>query len=612
MYDFIQKIDLRGNVKKFFILIVFLFTHNFLYSQTVSLDPTISKLDNFEMYYIKDTENSLNYENIKNMYFKEKITNRFTFGYINYPIWLKLDLKNSSNEANSFILALEEPFFDSVTLMYEKNGTVYRVQNSVKDDLMQREQPTPNSHFKLYLEPNETLTVYLKVRSLFSIFAEIFIYNEKYYNHNSKQTYFIYFFYLGAVGVMAFYNLFLYLYLKEVSYLYYFGYSFNFGFWVGLFSGALYFYIPIKYIYYLHFCVPLSLVFLILFSNRVLNIKSSYPITYKILNLTLLFLLILVFWVSLDIEVGFTLLNIVSPYIFFTYLILSFMLILKKSAIAKYYFIAMSIYLITMSLLILMIIGILPNNIYFRYLFIAGSFIELVMLSLILAFRINLIQKEYQNKLENEILKQTENINDQNKILKNLLKDKEELLKEIFHRIKNNFQILIAMLSIEINKEDSNYTKNKIENIILKLKSMSIVHDMLYNQKDDEIVSLKEFFSKLCYHLSLPNIKINTSIDEFFLDTKIIKNLGLLINELITNSIKHSNYEEICEIYLSISKKDNIVIIEYKDDGNNIKNSNYKQGYGTIFIEEFTSKLNNCKVELNDFFEYYISFQLEN
>lgn len=55
-----------------------------------------------------------------------------------------------------------------------------------------------------------------------------------------------------------------------------------------------------------------------------------------------------------------------------------------------------------------------------------------------------------------------------------------------------------------------------------------------------------------------------------FLDTKIIKNLGLLINELITNSIKHSNYEEICEIYLSISK-DNIVIIEYKDDGNNIK-----------------------------------------
>lgn len=78
--------------------------------------------------------------------------------------------------------------------------------------------------------------------------------------------------------------------------------------------------------------------------------------------------------------------------------------------------------LVTMSLLILMIIGILPNNIYFRYLFIAGSFIELVMLSLILAFRINLIQKDYQNKLENEILKQTENINDQNKILKNLLK----------------------------------------------------------------------------------------------------------------------------------------------------------------------------------------------
>lgn len=599
-------------MKKFFILI-FLFTHNFLYSQVISLDPKTSKLDNFEMYYIKDTSSSLNYKNIKNIDFKKKITNRFSFGYIDYPIWLKLELNNNSKEANNFILALEEPFFDNITLMYEKNGNVHSIQNSIKDDIMEREQPHPNSHFKLYLEPNETLTVYLKVRSLFSTFAEIFIYNEKYYIHNSKQSYFIYFIYLGAIATMAFYNLFLYLYLKEISYLYYFGYSFNFGFWVGLFSGALYYYIPIKYIYHLHFCAPLSLVFLILFSNKVLNIKSSYPIAYKILNLNLLFLLILVFWVPLDIEIGFTLLNIVSSYLFFTYFILSFLLILKKSAIAKYYFIAIGIFLITISLLSLMTIGILPNNIYFRYLFIAGSFIELVMLSLILAFRINLIQKEYQNKLENEILKQTKNINDQNKILKNLLKEKEELLKEIFHRIKNNFQILIAMLSMEINKEDSNYTKNKIENIILKLKSMAIVHDMLYNQKDNEIINIKNFFLKLCHHLSLPNIKINVSIDDFFLDIKITKDLGLLINELITNSIKHSNYGEICEIYLNISQKENMIILEYKDNGKNIRKYNNKKGYGTVFIEEFTSKFNNCNITLdkNNSFHYHINFKIK-
>lgn len=599
-------------MKKIFILI-FLFIHTFLYSQIISINSKTSKLDNFEMYYIKDTSSSLNYEDIKNIDFKEKITNRFSFGYINYPIWLKLELNNNSKESNNFILALEEPFFDNITLLYEKNDTLYLIQNSVKDEIMDRNQPHPNSHFKLHLEPNETLTVYLKVRSLFSTFAEIFIYNEKYYNHNSKQPYFIYFIYLGAIATMAFYNLFLYLYLKEVSYLYYFGYSFNFGFWVGLFSGALYYYIPIKYIYHLHFCAPLSLVFLILFSNRVLNIKYSYPLAYKILNLNLLFLLILVFWVPLDIEVGFTLLNVVSSYLFFTYFILSFMLILKKSAIAKYYFIAIGIFLITISLLSLMTIGILPNNIYFRYLFIAGSFIELVMLSLLLAFRINLIQKEYQNKLENEILKQTKNINEQNKILKNLLKEKEDLLKEIFHRIKNNFQILIAMLSMEINKEDSTYTRNKIENIILKLKSMSIVHDMLYNQKDDEIISIRNFFSKLCHHLSLPSIKIETFIDDFSLNGKITKDLGLLVNELITNSIKHSNHKDICEIYLNISQKENMIILEYKDNGDNIKKSINKEGYGTIFIEEFTSKFDNCNITLdrNDSFHYHISFEMK-
>lgn len=597
-------------MNKVFILIL-IFTHNLLFSQTIFLNENIDKFDKFEMNYIKDITSSLNYKDIKETNFEEKISNRFSFGYINYPIWFKLELYNNSNKQNSFIIALEEPFFDSVSLIYEKNNDIYEINNSVKDDILNRQQPHPNNHFKVILEPNETLTVYLKVRSLFSTFAEVFIYNEQYYNFNSKKQYFVYFIYLGAIATMAFYNLFLYLYLKEISYLYYFGYSFSFGFWVGLFSGVLYYYIPIKYIYYLHSCAPLALIFLILFSNKVLNIKFLYPIIYKILNLNLLFLIILVFWVPLDIKTGFTLVNVVSSYLFFTYFILSFILSFKKNTIAKYYFIAIGIFLITISLLSLMTMGILPNNIYFRYLFIAGSFIELVMLSLILAFRINLIQKEYQNKLEDEILKQTKNINEQNKALKNLLKEKEELLKEIFHRIKNNFQILIAMLSMEINKENSNYTKNKIENIILKLKSMSIVHDMLYNQKDDEMINIKDFFSKLCYHLSLPSIKIEAIIEDFFLTSKITKDLALLINEFITNSIKHSNYGDICKIYLNISKKNNTIIIEYKDDGEKLKNSSYKQGYGTMFIEEFTSKLNNCKVELNNSFEYYISFELE-
>lgn len=153
-------------MKKIFILI-FLFIHTFLYSQIISINSKTSKLDNFEMYYIKDTSSSLNYEDIKNIDFKEKITNRFSFGYINYPIWLKLELNNNSKESNNFILALEEPFFDNITLLYEKNDTLYLIQNSVKDEIMDRNQPHPNSHFKLHLEPNETLTVYLKVRSLF-------------------------------------------------------------------------------------------------------------------------------------------------------------------------------------------------------------------------------------------------------------------------------------------------------------------------------------------------------------------------------------------------------------------------------------------------------------
>ncbi|MDN5099167.1 hypothetical protein O8C85_11595 [Aliarcobacter butzleri] len=160
-------------MNKIFILI-FLFTQNLLFSQTIFLNENIDKFDKFEMNYIKDMTSSLNYNDIKETNFEERVSNRFSFGYINYPIWFKLELYNNSNKQNSFIIALEEPFFDSVNLIYEKNGAVYSIQNSVKDDILNRQQPHPNNHFKIILEPNETLNVYLKVRSIFSDLSTLY------------------------------------------------------------------------------------------------------------------------------------------------------------------------------------------------------------------------------------------------------------------------------------------------------------------------------------------------------------------------------------------------------------------------------------------------------
>lgn len=581
-------------------------------SDFVRLNDSSNKVDGFDIFYLKDKGDNLGYQDVKTKKFTDKVKNRFTLGYLNYPVWFKLSLYNDSDKENSYILTFEEPFFDYTTLYYEKHGVLFTSKNSVAIRVEDRELSYSSNHFKVALNPNEKIDLYIKARSYFSTFAEVFIYSERYYDVNFKKQYFLYLLYLGAIGTIAFYNLILFLYLKEKTYLYYFGYTLSFGFWMGLFSGILYFYIPIVYIYYLHSSAPFALIFFSLFSNNILEIKDRYHRTHRFLKYNLFFLIILFFWVPLDLFVGFQLVNFVSSYLFLIYFFLSLNEFRKGNRIAKYYLIAIGIFLISISLLSLMVIGVFPNTLITRYLFIMGSLIEIVMFSLLLALRIDLSQKSYQNRLEEEILKKTENINSQNLQLQQLLQDKETLLRELFHRVKNNFQILIAYLSSEESKEKDKYVKATIDQVIAKLKSMSIVHDMLYGYNSTKETDTKKYFEMLFSHLTLPNFKYSLMVDDLNVDGKTLKKLGLLVNELITNTIKHSGDEGPVEIRFSFCRIDaNRVELQYQDTQQDLYQRSFQKGYGTVFIEELTTSFKNCFIEKGtNAFHYIITFEL--
>ncbi len=130
------------------------------------------------------------------------------------------------------------------------------------------------------------------------------------------------------------------------------------------------------------------------------------------------------------------------------------------------------------------------------------------------------------------------------KILKKSLKEKEILLKEIHHRIKNNMQIISSLLGLQ-----SMYVKDKNSISILKesqdrVKSMAIVHEKLYGSKDFTKINLKEYIKDISLHLfnsfDTKNIKLEINGDDSFLDLDTAIPCGLIINELITNSIKYA------------------------------------------------------------------------
>ena len=130
------------------------------------------------------------------------------------------------------------------------------------------------------------------------------------------------------------------------------------------------------------------------------------------------------------------------------------------------------------------------------------------------------------------------------KKLKKSLEEKEILLKEIHHRIKNNMQIISSLLGLQ-----SLYVKDKNSISILKesqerVKSMAIVHEKLYGSKDFTKINFKEYTKEIALHLlnsfDAHDINLKVEGEDLFLGLDTAIPCGLIINELITNSTKYA------------------------------------------------------------------------
>jgi PAS domain S-box-containing protein len=126
------------------------------------------------------------------------------------------------------------------------------------------------------------------------------------------------------------------------------------------------------------------------------------------------------------------------------------------------------------------------------------------------------------------------------------LREKEILLKEIHHRVKNNMTIITSMLALQSCYMDDPAVVDIFDDLINRIKSMSLVHERLYSSEDLEHVDIHSYLKTLTDDLSRsfsrPDKQISTRIDAGDVNMNIdsLIPLGLLINELVTNAYKHA------------------------------------------------------------------------
>ena len=176
---------------------------------------------------------------------------------------------------------------------------------------------------------------------------------------------------------------------------------------------------------------------------------------------------------------------------------------------------------------------------------------------------------------------ESEKLNNQNELL----------LKEVHHRVKNNLQVVNSLLALESNRLEDHKVKSILAKTQNRINSMSYLHELLYQNDDLSEIYLKDYIQKLVTSVLSTmvneNIKISYLIDENI--TMILErclSVGLIINELVTNSLKYAFIDQPNpEIVIQVKKINNSLQFDYQDNGCGVKyNSNMTAGFRLKFI----------------------------
>lgn len=171
--------------------------------------------------------------------------------------------------------------------------------------------------------------------------------------------------------------------------------------------------------------------------------------------------------------------------------------------------------------------------------------------------------------------KNTSKISETRQDLLDKIQEKDTLLKEVHHRVKNNLQTVCSLLNMQSRGTDDEQMKSLIKSSQNRVMAMAMVHEMLYLRDDLTTIDYKTYVFKLTEYLVKsvkgPDSKVKLVIDipniELGIDTAIP--LGLLINETITNSLKYGIKDDAeGEIHIELKKEDeNDYMLTIGDNG---------------------------------------------
>lgn len=221
--------------------------------------------------------------------------------------------------------------------------------------------------------------------------------------------------------------------------------------------------------------------------------------------------------------------------------------------------------------------------------------IEMTAALIIVAYLMNQYQI-YQTYARLQVTKLNLHLEQQNEAIIAHNKENITLVKEVHHRVKNNLQIIISLLRMQRSEIKSKEYQRYFDDMINRVMTMSMIHQRLYQEKEVTSIDVKEYLSELCNEVisvgseqDKVNITVTTEIR--YVDLKTIVPLGLLINELVSNSVKHAfSTDDDPWIKINIKYKNHGLLMTYSDSGE-WNEEEKSSGFGTELIQILSEQL---------------------
>ncbi len=184
--------------------------------------------------------------------------------------------------------------------------------------------------------------------------------------------------------------------------------------------------------------------------------------------------------------------------------------------------------------------------------------------------------------------------------IRNLLKEKEVILKEAHHRIKNNMNTVYGLLYLQADTQDDPVCRNILIDAASRVQSMMLLYDKLYRSDSHQELNISHYLGQLVKEIvsifdSSAPVRYKVDVQDFTIGSQMLSTLGIIVTELITNTMKYAftgSSEGLIE--LRLTRENGVAILLYRDNGKGLPESETfenSKGFGMQLISMLVEQI---------------------